>query len=183
MLPLYWPGQALRAPEGWGSQISRQSAHEGGKVVCPTHRLPLPEEEIPVAHFCQKLSRAHGHSWTERIMSVKNDSIRNEAATFRLVAQCLNQLRYCVFVKVHNQNQCFQIHQMIAVQEMLHINVKEAENCSPVVCFTAEAWNLTLRRLVWTGHVSHMGENKSTYRVSLGKQERRVPSARLWCRK
>jgi hypothetical protein len=27
-----------------------------------------------------------------------------EAATVRLVAQCLNQLRYCVFVKVHNQN-------------------------------------------------------------------------------
>jgi len=24
------------------SQISRQSAHEGGKVVSPTHRPPLP---------------------------------------------------------------------------------------------------------------------------------------------
>jgi len=27
---------------GWGSQISRQSAHEGGKVVSPTHRPLLP---------------------------------------------------------------------------------------------------------------------------------------------
>jgi len=30
---LYWPGQALRVPEDLVSQISRQSAHEGGTVV------------------------------------------------------------------------------------------------------------------------------------------------------
>ena len=38
----YRSEQTQRVPEVSGSQISRQSAHEGGKVVSPTQRPPLP---------------------------------------------------------------------------------------------------------------------------------------------
>ena len=40
------PGRALGFPSGGGSRTSRQSAHEGGKVVTPMHRPSLPPGKI-----------------------------------------------------------------------------------------------------------------------------------------
>ena len=46
---------ASEVPGQWGSQISRQLTHEGGKVVSPTHRQPLRPGNIPCTHFCYRL--------------------------------------------------------------------------------------------------------------------------------
>ena len=93
----YRPGQALRVPAGWGSQISRKSAHEGGKVVSPTHRPPLPPRKYS---WCSFLLRGWVNPraivWPEVLCQWKNPMTSSgiKHATFRLVARCLNQLRH-----------------------------------------------------------------------------------------
>ena len=44
------------------------TAQDGGKVVSPTHRSPLPPENAHCTHFCQRLSRPQGHIAIGRIL-------------------------------------------------------------------------------------------------------------------
>ena len=78
--------EAPRFQDNRHMKVVRLSALRTGRLYRPGN--------IPGIHFCWRLSRTQGHSATRRIMSVTPSGI--EPATFRLVAQCLNQLRYGV---------------------------------------------------------------------------------------
>jgi hypothetical protein len=98
----YRPGQAHRIPGGWSSQISRQSTNEGGKVVNPKHLSCLPPQKL----FLLLISV---RDWVNLRVIVRPEGLCQwkipvtlwgiKPATFRLVAQCLNQLRHCVPLK------------------------------------------------------------------------------------
>jgi hypothetical protein len=88
----YRPWQALRVPGVWGSQILRQSAHEGGKVASPTHQPHLPQEIFLVLIY--------GRSWVDPRAILRPEGLCQwnfpmtplgiEPANFRFVAQCPN---------------------------------------------------------------------------------------------
>jgi len=82
-------------------RISRQSAHEvTGLSALSTDHL-YPQEIIPDIHFCQGLGQIQGHNAIGIIKSTKNLNDRSgiEIATFRVVAQFLNQLPHRVPLK------------------------------------------------------------------------------------
>jgi hypothetical protein len=72
-----WP--ALSVSGSWGSQILRQSAHENGKVVSPTHWPPLPPGNIPgtvkacngIALPFYSTAESHGRLCTQHTRSVR----------------------------------------------------------------------------------------------------------------
>jgi len=85
------PLQALRVAGGWGSQIWRQSAHEGGKVVSLKHRPPLL---VYIRGWVNPRAIERAEGLCQWNIPMRSSGI--EPATFRLAAQFLNQLRHCV---------------------------------------------------------------------------------------
>jgi hypothetical protein len=105
---LYRPGEAVRVPGGWGSKIPRQSAHVSGRVLSPTHQLPLPSQEvflvlISVRGWVDPMAIAWlGGSRQRKILVIPSGT---EPATFWLVVHCLNQLHHHGFQTCNSRNQ------------------------------------------------------------------------------
>ena len=76
---------AQRIPGGLGS-------HEGGEVVSPTHRPPLPPGMFPVLIFTRGSVDPRAMVRSERNMSLKNPATPPgiDPGTVLLVAQCPN---------------------------------------------------------------------------------------------
>ena len=85
-------------PKVEGPTIYRQSAYEGGNVVCPAHRPLLPQET--------SLVLISSRGWVDPRAILRPEGlcqrkvpitpIWSRTPTFRLVAQCLIQLRHRV---------------------------------------------------------------------------------------
>ena len=110
-------GQVQRDHGDWSSKISSQSAHEGGEVVSPSYRPPLLSRKILLVLISVR-------DWVDPRATVRPERLCQwkfpvtpsgiEPATFRLVAQCLNQLRHRVSSTIRgpmqNNYKNFKIH-------------------------------------------------------------------------
>jgi len=77
-------------------RISRQSAHEGGKVVIPMHRPLSPQRRYFRYTFLSEAVDPRATSLPEVIsqLPISEAAWAIEPASFRFVAQCLNQKRH-----------------------------------------------------------------------------------------
>jgi len=82
-------GQTRMGPGGWGSHVSRQSAHDGGKAFIPKHRPSLPTRDIPGWDDASAMVLPEGLCKCKIPMTPSG----MDPANFRLVARYLNQLR------------------------------------------------------------------------------------------
>jgi hypothetical protein len=62
-------------------RISKHSAHEGGKDVNPTHRMPLPPTRYSWYSFLLEGGLTQGHSAAGRIKSMINSNDTNGKGT------------------------------------------------------------------------------------------------------
>ena len=78
---LYRPRETPRVPAGRGSQISKESAYESGKVVSPTHLPPLPPTKYSRYSFLSETEPTPGPQCGRKIMAMKNSCDNTENRT------------------------------------------------------------------------------------------------------
>ena len=91
-------GKAPPIQEAEAPRICRQSTHESGKVVSPTHQPPLSAGHIAGTIICWKMNRPQRHSAVGSIKAMKNPVTPTGIgpAAFPFVAQCVSQLPFRV---------------------------------------------------------------------------------------
>jgi hypothetical protein len=131
----------------------RQSAHRWRWGCQPYAPAALYSRKIPGTHFSYRLSRPQGHSAAGRIRSIEKsgDLIGNRTRCLRLVAECLNQLRYRVLPqKIRGTQSCCHS----------RLNCRFARAVMSVRC--NEAFLLAYRK---TGRISRQENKSSRYAV------------------
>jgi hypothetical protein len=107
----YRSWQALGILGDWGSQILKQSAHKGDKVVNPMHRPPLPPGNIIFLILISVRGWVDPRAivWPEGFChwSIPVTPLGIDPATFRFVARCLNQCRIRGSSSNHSESSLF----------------------------------------------------------------------------
>jgi len=100
----------------WSSQISRQSAHEGGdNVISPTHQPPFTQEIFLLHTSRSGLDDSKSIVRLEGLYKLKSPVVQTgiKPTTIRLVDQCLNQLLhrvplfFLISLNIFKQTPCF----------------------------------------------------------------------------
>ena len=147
---LYRPGQALILPGGWGSQISRQSAHECGNSVSPKRRPTLIPRKYPWYFLLDDESTPEPYCGRRDYV---NEKFRWPRQVCNVVPQ-LNQLRQRLTLFIAKWKQCISLHRPSFSDSRFAYAKKKNHKAAQNSCGeTGVTWLITFRG--WEGWEAH----------------------------